>query len=111
MPDAPLSPLFEPPYWAVVFTSQRTEGDHGYEAMAAEMATLAAQQPGYLGMDHARSDGVGITVAYFRTEEHARAWKQVARHAEAQRLGREQWYRAYRVRVAKVEREYGFERE
>jgi heme-degrading monooxygenase HmoA len=108
-----MNPLFEPPYWAVVFTSQRTDADDaGYGAMAEEMARLVAHQPGYLGMDHARTeDGVGITVAYFRTEEHARAWKQIARHSEAQRLGREKWYRAYRVRVAKVEREYGFDRE
>src|SRR5882672_774661 len=112
MIDAPLAALFEPPYWSIVFTSQRTEGDNGYGAMAEEMAKLAAQQPGYLGMETARSaEGVGITVAYFRTEADARAWKQVARHLEAQRLGRAQWYRGYRVRVAKVEREYGFDRE
>ena len=110
MSDAPLAPLFETPYWAVVFTSQRTEGDQGYAVMAEEMARLAAEQPGYLGMESARgADGVGITVAYWRTEADARAWKQVARHREAQRLGREKWYRAYRVRVSKVDREYGFD--
>jgi heme-degrading monooxygenase HmoA len=110
MSRAPLPPLFEPPYWAVVFASQRTAGDQGYGAMAEEMERLVAQQPGYLGMESARdADGVGITVAYFRTEADARAWKQVGRHLEAQRLGREKWYRGYRVRVAKVEREYGFE--
>jgi heme-degrading monooxygenase HmoA len=104
--------MFGPPYWTVVFASQRTEGDRGYAAMAAEMEALVAKQPGYLGMEHARdAAGVGITVAYFRTEADARAWKQVARHLEAQSLGREQWYRAYRVRVAKVEREYGFDRD
>ncbi len=108
----PLSPLFEPPYWVVVFTSQRTEGDQGYGAMAEEMERLVAGQPGYLGMESVRAaDGAGITAAYFRTEADARAWKQVSRHADAQRLGREKWYRAYRVRVAKVEREYGWDRE
>ena len=110
MADAPLAPLFEPPYWAVIFTSLRTDGDRGYGAMAGEMERLVKEQPGFLGMEHARSeDGTGITAAYFRTEADARAWKAVARHREAQRLGREQWYRAYRVRVAKVEREYGWE--
>jgi heme-degrading monooxygenase HmoA len=106
-----LAPGFEPPYWVVVFTSRRTEGDQGYGAMAEEMATRVQSQPGFLGMDSVRgADGTAITVAYFRTEADIRAWKQVPRHAEAQRLGREQWYRAYRVRVAKVEREYGWER-
>ena len=109
-PIAPLAPLFEPPYWVVVFTSQRTEGEAGYDAMAEEMARLAAEQSGYLGVESARAEGgVGITASYWRTETDARAWKRVARHLDAQRLGRAQWYRAYRVRVAKVEREYGFD--
>lgn len=112
MSGPPLSALFEPPYWLVVFASHRTEGDQGYGAMAEEMDRLVTEQPGFLGRESVRdADGVGITVAYFRTEEHARGWKQVARHLEAQRLGREKWYRAYRVRVAKVEREYGFDAE
>lgn len=100
-----------PPYVAVIFSSVRTDGDHGYGAMADEMERLAARQPGYLGLDSARSpDGVGITVSYWRSADDARAWKGVAEHLGAQRLGREQWYRAYRVRVAEVTREYGCER-
>jgi heme-degrading monooxygenase HmoA len=99
----------EPPYTAVIFTSLRTDGDRGYDATSDRMDELAAQQPGYLGIESAR-DGVGITVSYWATPAHAAAWKAVAEHLEAQRLGREQWYAAYRVRVATVEREYGYER-
>ena len=51
--------------------------------------------------------GFGITVSYWRTEADAAAWKQVAEHLGAQRLGQEQWYRSYRVRVAVVQRDYG----
>lgn len=110
MSDTPLAPMFEPPYWAVVFASHRTEGDNGYGAIAEKMDLLVTEQPGFLGRESVRdAEGVGITVAYFRTEADARAWKQVASHLEAQRLGREKWYRAYRVRVSKVEREYGFD--
>jgi len=102
-----------PPYVAVIFTSLRTDADHaGYDAMAAEMERLGAQQPGYLGLESARgADGLGITVSYWRTVEHARAWKAVREHLGAQKLGRERWYRAYRVRIAEVAREYGFARE
>lgn len=99
----------EPPYTAVIFTSVRTEGDNGYVAMSEAMAELAAQQPGYLGMEAAR-DGLGITVAYFRDEASARAWKNVAEHREAQRLGREKWYAGYRLRIATVTRTYGWDR-
>jgi heme-degrading monooxygenase HmoA len=102
-----------PPYVAVIFTSLRSDEDRaGYDAMAAEMERLGAMQPGFLGIESARgADGLGITVSYWRTVDDARAWKAVAAHAGAQRLGRERWYRAYRVRVAEVAREYGFERE
>ena len=107
-----------PPYVAVVFTSLRSpwqpddggEPDDGYEAAAARMEELAAEQPGYLGIESARgAHGEGITVSYWRDVVAAREWKRVAEHAEAQRLGRDRWYAGYRVRVATVEREYGFD--
>jgi heme-degrading monooxygenase HmoA len=96
----------EPPYVAVIFTSLRTDGDHGYAVMSARMSRLAAEQPGYLGMEAAR-DGLGITVSYWVDEDAAKAWKQVAEHLVAQRRGREAWYSDYRVRVAVVHRDYG----
>ena len=102
-----------PPYVAVIFTSQRTaDDDAGYQAMAVEMERLGAQQPGFLGIESARgADGLGITVAYWRSAADARAWKGHVDHLAAQQLGRERWYRAYRVRIAEVAREYGYERE
>ena len=102
-----------PPYVAVMFTSLRTpDDDAGYDAMAAEMERLGAEQPGYLGIESARgADGLGITISYWRDAAAARAWKAVAEHLGAQTLGRERWYRAYRVRVAEVVRDYGFARE
>lgn len=95
-----------PPYVAVIFTSVRTDIDDGYEETAAAMEQLAREQPGYLGFESAR-EGLGIAVSYWTTTGAARAWKAVAEHAEAQRRGRESWYRSYRVRIAAVEREYG----
>jgi heme-degrading monooxygenase HmoA len=97
--------------YAVVFTSFRTEGDQGYAQTSDEMVALAARQPGYLGMESARgADGLGITVSYWKDLEAIRRWKAQADHVAAQRAGRERWYRAFRVRVCRVEREYGFER-
>ena len=99
------------PCYAVIFTSRRTEGDHGYTDMAARMEELAAEQPGYLGLESARGeDGVGITVSYWRSLEDLQAWKQVSEHRMAQQLGRERWYERYHVRVARVEYAYDFTR-
>lgn len=96
------------PYYAVVFSSQRTDGDHGYAAMADRMVELARQQPGFLGVESARgADGFGITVSYWATEADIAAWKQQTEHLMAQTLGRERWYAQYSLRVARVERAYG----
>jgi heme-degrading monooxygenase HmoA len=99
----------EPPYVAVIFTSQRGEhGETDYANTAEEMEALAAQQPGYLGIESARdASGFGITVSYWANEDDARAWKRVAEHADAQRRGRDEWYERYDVRVATVTRQYG----
>ena len=100
----------EPPYVAVIFSSQRREGDEGYAAMSERMVALAAEQPGFLGVESARgADGFGLTVSYWKDEASARAWKGVMAHREAQRLGRARWYEAYAVRVATVGRAYGTE--
>ncbi len=98
----------EPPYYAVIFTSERTEGDRGYGAMSDRMVELAAQQPGYLGVESARGPGgLGITVSYWRDEASIRAWKRNTEHQQAQQGGQQTWYADYQVRVAKVERAYG----
>ncbi|HEY0966129.1 MAG TPA: antibiotic biosynthesis monooxygenase [Opitutaceae bacterium] len=98
----------EPPYYAVIFSSLRTAVDAGYDATAIRMAELAAASDGYLGADSARgSDGVGITVSYWRDLESIRAWKANGEHREAQRRGHADWYSAFQVRIAKVERAYG----
>jgi heme-degrading monooxygenase HmoA len=101
----------QPPYWAVIFTSERTAQDPvGYAHAADEMIALASSQPGFLGVDTARGpDGIGITVSYWESLEAIGEWRRHADHRAAQNLGRANWYRAYKVRIACVERAYGFE--
>lgn len=107
-PDQPsVTTTPEPPYYAVIFTSQLTDDADGYAEMAERMVALAARQEGFLGMETARgTDGLGITVSYWRDEAAISIWKQQLDHQEAQRLGAQHWYRHYQVRVAKVERAY-----
>lgn len=100
-----------PPYYAVIFTSLRSaEDEAGYAQTAEEMVALAALQPGFLGVETARdASGLGITVSYWASLDAIAAWKAHADHQVAQRAGRERWYRAYELRVARVERAYGFD--
>ena len=99
----------EAPYYAVIFTSLRTEGDHGYGEMSQLMEELSATMPGFLGIESAR-DGLGITVSYWESPEAIRHWHQQSQHQLAQQKGYETWYQAFKIRICKVERDYGFER-
>ncbi|WP_044400915.1 antibiotic biosynthesis monooxygenase [Lacinutrix sp. Hel_I_90] len=95
------------PYYAVIFTSTRTEGENGYSEMSELMETLAKKQEGFISMDSARSD-LGITVSYWESLEAIKNWKQHTDHIVAQKKGIQEWYRWYHVRICKVEREYDF---
>ena len=95
-----------PPYYTVIFTSTRTDGNNGYDETSERMVELAKQQPGFLGIESVR-DGIGITVSYWSELEDIKNWKVHAEHIEVQKTGRKLWYGSYKVRIAKVEREYG----
>jgi heme-degrading monooxygenase HmoA len=101
------APLPDPPYYAVIFATQRTDNDHGYGEMADAMEKLASEQPGHIGMDTVHdADGRGITVSYWADKDALKNWKAVGEHMLAQKLGRTRWYEYYSLRVAKVERHY-----
>ncbi|ASV30371.1 antibiotic biosynthesis monooxygenase family protein [Maribacter cobaltidurans] len=97
------------PYYAVIFTSVRTDGDKGYSKMAEAMDELAKTQSGYLGIESARED-IGITVSYWESLEAIAHWKSNSEHMLAQSKGISDWYKNYKVRICKVEREYSWEK-
>lgn len=94
-------------YYAVIFTSIRTEIDENYSEMAQKMVDLAQKQPGFIGIESARNE-IGITVSYWENLEAIQNWKLNMQHLEAQAFGKSIWYKYYKVRIAKVEREYEF---
>ncbi|URJ52204.1 antibiotic biosynthesis monooxygenase family protein [Paenibacillus polymyxa] len=98
-----------PPYYAAIFTSERTEGDGGYGVMGDKMVELAAQQPGFLGVESVRDhNGVGITVSYWESLGAIKNWKHNELHKVAQEKGKSEWYKTFGLRVSKVERDYFF---
>ena len=96
----------KPPYYAVIFTSHRTEGDNGYGEMAVKMVELASRQPGFLGIESAIQE-VGITVSYWTDLDSIRKWKTNIEHQKAQKLDREKWYSSFKIRISKVEHDSG----
>lgn len=98
----------QPPYFAVIFTSQLSERAEGYHELAEKMLELAAAQPGFLGVESVRDPtGVGITVSYWRSRAEIAAWKQHSEHQLAQERGRTEFYSDFRLRIAVVESESG----
>jgi heme-degrading monooxygenase HmoA len=97
---------------AVIFVAQRTELDpEGYAAAAQQMVSLAAAQPGYVGVDSVRdAAGLGITVSYWANDAAAKAWRDHPDHSAIREAGRNRWYSYYSLHVAAIERSYDWER-
>lgn len=96
------------PYYAVIFTSVRTDVEDGYQEMNELMMQKAKVYPGYLGFEAAREE-IGIAVSYWQTLSDIKAWKEDVDHQMAQSRGRAEWYSSYRIRIARVERDYDFD--
>jgi len=99
----------QPPYYTVIFTSIRTKGDNGYSEMANRMVELVSKQDGFLGVESARED-IGITVSYWKDLKSIKNWKENTEHKIAIDKGKTDWYQSHKTRIAKVERDYEFER-
>ena len=97
-----------PPYYAVIFSSIRTKGDNGYSDMGNKMLELSSEQDGFLGVESAREE-LGITVSYWNDLESIKKWKENTEHIIAQEKGKTEWYKSFKTRIAKVERDYDFE--
>ena len=91
-------------YFAAIFTTQRSQsGDDVYEIMVGRIVALAQQQRGFLGLESVRGDdGIGITVSYWTDHEAIQNWEQQAEHVSFQAMGRQEFYRWYRIRIAEV---------
>lgn len=95
----------KPPYYAVIFSSTLQESHEGYEETAARMVELAKKEKGFLGIETAREE-IGISVSYWKDLDSIQSWKHQIDHQEAIRKGKKEWYAEFKVRIAKVERDY-----
>lgn len=95
----------------VLFRSRLVDAPDGYGEMAQEMEDLARTMPGFVDVKAFKAeDGERLTVVWWQDEATLKGWREQVRHRVAQRLGREQWYRYYKLEVAEVIRESAFER-
>lgn len=108
-PETMIAQTPAPPYYAVIFTSLRTEADKGYSEMSKKMLEMASMQEGFLGVESAR-DEIGITVSYWKDLGSIKNWRENFEHSIAREKGRLEWYKSFKTRIAFVERDYGFEK-
>lgn len=95
----------KPPYYAVIFTSILNEDPKDYVQEAEIVLNLANSQPGFLGIESAR-DVIGISVTYWDSLDSIQKWSQNSRHALAKKKGKRDFYKAYKTRISKVEKDY-----
>jgi heme-degrading monooxygenase HmoA len=92
----------EPPYYAVIFSSLRTENNDEYLETFDNLMGSASELDDFLGMESVR-DGFGISVSYWKSIEGIREWKNNLQHIAAKRKGIEKWYESYMMRIARVD--------
>ncbi len=80
--------------------------DEAYAATAKRMRELALGEFGCLEFQSLTEGRDEVSLSYWPSEEHIRAWKAHPEHVLAQQAGRERWYEAYSVQVAEVQRAY-----
>lgn len=97
------------PYYAVIFTSILDEHDPEYFRMNDMLRQQAEKLDGFLGEDSARND-YGISISYWKDLDSIQQWRQNADHQWAKQKGRKIFYKEYKIRIARVEREYDFKK-
>lgn len=97
------------PYYAVIFTSILDEHDPEYFRMNDMLRQQAEKLDGFLGEDSARND-YGISISYWKDLDSIQQWRQNADHQWAKQKGRKFFYKEYKIRIARVEREYDFKK-
>lgn len=96
---------------AVIFeVIPHADKKQAYLDMAAEMRPLVEQIDGFVSVERFQSltdpDKL-LSVSFFRDEAALEDWRRLTGHRKAQKAGRTSYFKDYRLRVARVLRDYG----
>ncbi|EGT4253653.1 antibiotic biosynthesis monooxygenase [Citrobacter amalonaticus] len=83
-----------------------------YLQLAAELRTELAKSEGFIAIERFKSlstEGKILSLSWWENEEAVVVWKNNMKHRAAQREGKETIFSFYRIRVAKVLRDYSSE--
>jgi heme-degrading monooxygenase HmoA len=96
---------------AVIFEVWPADGrKQTYLDIAARLKPELERIDGFISIERFQSlsdDQKLLSLSFWRDDEAVRTWRNVERHRQAQKTGREGVLRDYRLRVAAVLRDYG----
>ncbi|MBP7808431.1 MAG: antibiotic biosynthesis monooxygenase [Bacteroidia bacterium] len=96
-------------YYAVIFSSTKSDNLEGYLEMDEETMHLAQEQPGFLGYESVNNGNTGIFVSYWESMDAINGWRQNSTHLMAKAKA-EQWYKRYLSQICKVEHSHLMEK-
>jgi heme-degrading monooxygenase HmoA len=98
---------------AVIFEFTPVEGRFpDYMKLVGELKADLDRAEGFISLERFESittKGKFVSLQFWRDEESIRKWRNVQKHREAQKKGRAEIFASYRLRIAKVERDYSNE--
>ncbi len=94
--------------YVVIFRAQIRQLDEYYTAMAAQLRQMALQEYGCTAFHASCESGQEIALSYWPDLASIQRWREASLHLEAKSMGRDSWYTAYSVDIARLERGYSF---
>jgi len=95
---------------AVIFEFTPAEGRFPeYMKLVDTLREDLAKADGFISLERFESisnKGKFVSLQFWRDEESVRKWRNLQKHREAQKQGRARIFASYRLRIAKVERDY-----
>jgi len=95
---------------AIIEYELRPGVDAAFRSALTEMLEKVREIDGFLGEEPCRSlltQSKRVTISYWRDEAALRAWQMHPDHRRVKQLGRRDLLAWYRIRIARIERDYG----
>lgn len=96
-------------FYAVIFSSTKTDDLEGYREMDEMTMDLASKQEGYLGYESLSHENKTIFISYWESRKAIENWRLNAVHLLAKGNARK-WYLRYLSQICLVENSQLFEK-
>ncbi|WP_319576715.1 antibiotic biosynthesis monooxygenase [uncultured Desulfobacter sp.] len=96
--------------YAVIFEVKPAEaGKADYLEFAAKLRNFLENRPGFISIERFQSlveENKILSLSFWEDEASIEAWRNAVDHRTAQKKGKEALFESYRIRVARVVRDY-----